>query len=93
MQNTTVSVIIDLNRRVDAANHFKSLFFNFVFCEYVKLLSRLQIVTQTFNIVNLLASESERITTFTVSELQWQNSHTDKIGTVNTLETFCNCRT
>ena len=55
MQDPAIAVVVDLHRRVDAANRLEALLTIIAFGDNLQLLPRLQVVVETLDIVDFLA--------------------------------------
>ena len=86
-----MAVVIHLNRRIDAHLYLDILNTSILACDAEShVLTRLQIFSETNDVVGFRAIESKGLGIRTLLELHGENAHANEIGTVDTLEAGCN---
>src|SRR5690349_12343187 len=88
-QNAAMLVVVDLDRRVDAANHWNGLGLAGGACEAQReILLRFQTGCQAKHVVALGPIELERQSVGAFLKLEWQHAHTDQVRSMDSFETL-----
>ena len=87
LQNPAMPVVLDFNRSINTDSYEKSQFTAIAFMSnYLDFATRLQIIPQRGNVKGFASIQSQRFPGGTVPEFQRQNTHADKIATMDSLE-------
>src|SRR6267378_4706551 len=91
MQNAAVSIVFELIERIDAAQQRNALQRAVAGDDLGgQLLARFQIALQSAYGYRLVTLHSDRLPGRAIFEGQWQHTHADQIGAVDTLEALAN---